>query len=84
MVGYLTQADLELYFILDFINALEPSLVTDYANLVAHHDRIKNLPEIKTYLSSPHNIGKTFLMKIWWGNLYLIFVHTKNVSFYTK
>lgn len=64
LVGYLTYADLELYFTLDSINVIEPTVIAPFANLLALHKRVSEIPAVAQYLKSDKNSAKTYFIKI--------------------
>jgi len=52
LMGYLTVADFVLFYYLDLISKLDKKQIEGFHGLVALHDRVANIPQIKKYIDS--------------------------------
>jgi glutathione S-transferase len=52
LLGYLTVADIVLFYYLDLLNAMDAKLVEPYTGLLGLHNRFANISEIKEYRAS--------------------------------
>eukprot|EP01016_Furgasonia_blochmanni_P046473 TRINITY_DN66_c0_g1_i2.p1 TRINITY_DN66_c0_g1~~TRINITY_DN66_c0_g1_i2.p1 ORF type:complete len:267 (-),score=109.21 TRINITY_DN66_c0_g1_i2:165-965(-) len=61
LLGYVTYADCQLYDILNWVVALQPTILDGIQNLKDFHARFANLPQIQAYVKSDKYIPKPFI-----------------------